>query len=267
MSRALITLTSDFGPNGAYVASMKGVILSINPDAQIVDLTHAIPPQDVRHGAFVLTEATRWYPSGTIHVAVVDPGVGTSRPIVCARLDDQTFVAPDNGLLELVARRCASSAIYEVREPHYQLPEVSATFHGRDIMAPAAAHLSRGLDPAQLGPPCNRLKRLAWPEPECAPQRVAGEVVLVDSFGNLMTNIDREHLRDAEGASVRVACAGQTIEGLVETYGNSESGHLVALIGSSGALEIACVNGSAAAQLRAGPGAQMTVEWDATAAD
>ena len=193
-SPAIITLTTDFGVGSRYVAAMKGVILSINPQAQIVDLSHAVPPHDIRPGAIVLAETARWFPPGTIHVAVVDPGVGSKRRIVYAQIGTQHFVAPDNGLLSRLASLDRPSKIVGVDEPQYWLPEVSRTFHGRDIMAPVAARLSLGLAPEKLGPPLKQLVELPWAEVQQVPNRIEGEVIEVDSFGNLITNITRAML-------------------------------------------------------------------------
>ena len=149
----IITLTTDFGTGSPYVAAMKGVILSINPAATIVDISHAVPAQDIARGALVLEDTTPWFPADTIHVAVVDPGVGTQRSILYARIGPQQYIAPDNGLLGRLMARTRPSLVLRLTEREYWLPEVSHTFHGRDIMAPVAARLSLGLDPRRLGPP------------------------------------------------------------------------------------------------------------------
>jgi len=258
---AIITLTTDFGSGGHYVAAMKGVIYSINPTATVVDITHHVPPQNVRLGAIVLAEASRWFPEGTIHVAVVDPGVGTDRAIVYAEAGRQHFIAPDNGLLTRVLARSAPARLVRLERPEYWLRAVSSTFHGRDIMAPVAARLSLGLDPGELGSAIEKLALLPWPEPVCAPGRIAGEVVEVDPFGNLITNIEREHLEQfAPLCDAAVHVGRHQVEAVVSTYGDRQAGELVALVGSSGLLEVAVVAGNAAERLQLGEGAEVIVE-------
>jgi len=258
---SLITLTTDFGTGSPYVAAMKGVVLSIAPAATLVDLTHDVRPQDVRHGAIVLDDVARRFPPGTIHVAVVDPGVGTDRKIVAARIDGRLYVAPDNGLLSRLARRTPPSELRALTEPRYWLDPVSATFHGRDVMAPVAAHLSRGLDVEKLGPPLDCLVLLDWPEPVVAAGRIEGEILDVDSFGNLTTNIDAGLLADVpDRRQVRIQCAGREIEGIRSTYGHGPEGAPIALVGSTGRLELAIVGGSAAATLGARVGDPVIVQ-------
>jgi S-adenosylmethionine hydrolase len=191
---SIITLTTDFGTGSPYAAAMKGVVLSIHPAATLVDITHAIRPQDIRHGALVLEDVAERFPPQTIHVAVVDPGVGTDRAIVWARIGQQQYLAPDNGLLSRLARRTPPAKIIRLENQEYWLRPVSATFHGRDIMAPAAARLSLGLEPERLGPAQKRLVELAWPEVRIAPDRIDGNVLLADSFGNLITDITAKML-------------------------------------------------------------------------
>ena len=203
----VITLSTDFGTGSPYVAAMKGVILSINPQAVIVDVTHAIPAQDVRQGALVLEEAARWFPPETIHVAVIDPGVGTERKIVYARFGDQQFVAPDNGLLSRLALLAPPSTIVTVTEPEHWLLPVSATFHGRDIMAPVAARLSLGLDPARLGPAQTSIEQLDWTEARVAANKIEGTVQSIDSFGNLITDISADALAARRGAKTSPSSA------------------------------------------------------------
>ena len=259
---SLITLTTDFGTGSPYVAAMKGVILSIDPAATVVDLTHAVRPQAVRHGAIVLDDVTERFPPGTIHLAVVDPGVGTDRAIVYAEIGRQRYVAPDNGLLSRVARRTRPERIVRLTDPEYWLPEVSPTFHGRDIMAPVAARLGLGLDPGRLGPPLEKLVDLDWPQPQLAPGRITGEVLVVDSFGNLVTNIDAGMLRRVPpDRPLRVAVDEREVEGICSTYGEQPSGTLIALVGSTGRLELAVVNDNAAAMFGVQVGAPVSVTW------
>lgn len=259
---SIITLTTDFGTGSPYVAAMKGAILSINPAVTLVDLTHDVRPQDVRQGALVLEDVVDYFPPDTIHVTVVDPGVGTERAIAVARLGRQWHVAPDNGLLSRLARRHSPSELVRLTEPAYWRHPVSATFHGRDIMAPAAAWLSLGVQPARLGTPMERLVDLDWPEPRLGPGRIEGEVLAVDSFGNLITNITSDLLADVpHDAQTQIAIGGRSIAGICPTYGNRPAGSLIALVGSRGRLEAAIVGGSAAAMLGLGVGAPAIVRW------
>jgi S-adenosylmethionine hydrolase len=258
----LITLTTDFGEGSAYVAAMKGVILSINAEARIVDVTHSIPPQDIRRGAIVLDEVTRLFPLGTLHVAVVDPGVGTAREIVYAEIGRQRYIGPDNGLFSRLAMRQAPDEIRAITDVRWFRQPASHTFHGRDIMAPAAAHLSLGVAPEELGPPRTALVMLAWPKPEKAANCIKGEVSAVDSFGNLITNITREMLSGMpSGARVAVRCAAHETLAFCKTYGDQPPTSLIALVGSTDCLELAIVAGSAATVLAAGVGAVVEVRW------
>lgn len=253
--RSIITLTTDFGVSSPYVAQMKGVILSICRDVETVDVTHGIAPQNIREAAVVLTDVTPRFPAKSIHVAVVDPGVGTARRIVFAEIGDQWYVAPDNGLLSLLAARQPPHVAITVEDSDYWLPNHSQTFHGRDIMAPVAAHLANGLKPTQLGRPAGPLLSLDWPEPSISSSGVAGEILYIDSFGNLVTNISREIvMRIGEPSSLIVDCGGQRIRGIVTTYGAALEGEIIALFDSQGRLEIAKVAGSAAQKLQIGVG-------------
>lgn len=262
MSRPIITLTTDFGAASPYVAQMKGVILSRNPDATVVDVTHAVPPQDVRQGARVLEEVCPHFPAGSVHVAVVDPGVGTPRRIVCASMAARFYVAPDNGLLSRLARRTRPSLVVSATNEKFWREEVSRTFHGRDIMAPLAAALTQGVDPAEFGPAVDDLVELAWPEVEIGERSLRAEVVSVDSFGNLITDVTAAQLHGAAGdAPLRIECGGRPTSGLVRSYAEAAGGSLVALIGSSGRLEIAVVNGDAGRELGVEPGEQVLITW------
>ena len=258
----LITLTTDFGYGSSYVAVMKGVILSINPAAEVVDIAHNVPPQDILRGALLLVEASHWFPAGTIHVAVVDPGVGSERRLLYARVGDQVYVAPDNGLLNPLARQRQPSTIIALENREFWLPEISSTFHGRDILAPVAAQLSLGLEPERLGPRIDSIVELSWPEPSVIENKILGEVLSIDGFGNLITNI-RGHLllRRGTATAFRVACEGHSTENFVRTYADRPPGTLVALIGSSGLLELAIVAGSAANHLDAHNGSLVEVDW------
>jgi S-adenosylmethionine hydrolase len=259
---SLITLTTDFGGGSPYVAAMKGVILSINPHATVVDITHDIPPQDVRCGAIVLADTAEWFPAGTIHVAVIDPGVGTERAIVYSRIGSQQFIAPDNGVLSCLAARTPPQQLVRLTEPAYWLDEVSATFHGRDIMAPVAAQLTLGLDPARLGPPLEKLVALDWPAVRVKESSIEGEVLAIDSFGNLITNIAAGMLAGRPTDDrVRIVCGNHETRGICRTYGDRPPGTRIALLGSSGRLELAVVAGSAAESFGIRVGAAVALTW------
>ncbi|MGA2255867.1 MAG: SAM-dependent chlorinase/fluorinase [Thermoguttaceae bacterium] len=259
----IITLTTDFGTGSPYVATMKGVILSLNPAVMIVDISHAVGAQDVARGALVLEDTTPWFPDGTIHVAVVDPGVGTARSILYARIGSQQYIAPDNGLLGRLMARAKPSMVLRLTEQEYWLAEVSHTFHGRDIMAPVAARLSLGLDPRRLGPAAGQLDQLDLPLPQVVEEKVRGEVISIDSFGNLITNIAYDLLAGKPNDSrACVVCGIYETFGIYHTYGEQAPGMLVALIGSAGRLELAIVGDNAAARMGVSIGTPVVVAWE-----
>jgi len=210
----------------------------------------------------VLETVTPHFPAGTIHVAVVDPGVGTERRIVYCQIGEQHYIAPDNGLLSLVARRDHCRRIVAVEDPRYWHQPVSATFHGRDIMAPVAGHLSGGLDPRQLGPARAELLDFRWPEVQSDDQHIRGAILWIDAFGNLVTNVDAARLPDGiDPDRLHVSCRGRSCETWVPCYGHAVPGTLVALIGSSNRLEIAIGNGNAARALGASEGDPIDIHW------
>lgn len=238
-----ITLTTDFGLDDWFVGTMKGVILRVAPNAPVVDLTHGIAPGDIRAGAFALAAAYRYFPAGTIHVAVVDPGVGSERAGVVIETENCFFVGPDNGVFSFALRGERLRSIHRLENPKFQLTEVSRTFHGRDVFAPAAAHLSRGVPPSQFGPRVHDLVQLEWPEPVATRSGLRGEVVHLDHFGNAITNLPASRVL-ASGAT-KVTVGGKTVP-LRQCYADVPRGKPVAVIGSSGLLEIAVNGGSAA---------------------
>jgi S-adenosylmethionine hydrolase len=261
-SFSLITLTTDFGEGSPYVAAMKGVILSINPDARIVDVSHAIPPQDFRRGAIVLDEVTPLFPAGTLHIAVVDPGVGGSRALVYVEIANQRYIGPDNGLFSRLAARHKPTKIRAITEERLFRRPVAPTFHGRDIMAPAAAHLSLGVDPDELGPPRTALATLDWPGAQKVANRIEGQVTAVDSFGNLITNISREMLAGVPtDDTVGVFCDEHETRGIFTVYADQPPMTLIALIGSNNCMELAIVDDNAAIMLGVGVGAPVEVRW------
>jgi S-adenosyl-L-methionine hydrolase (adenosine-forming) len=261
--RPLITLTTDFGMGSHYVAQMKGAILSLVREVDLVDISHEIGPQNVREGAVSLADATPRFPPGTIHVAVVDPGVGTARRLLYVEIGGQRYLAPDNGLLSYLLLTQQPQRIVALANRRFWLPEPAHTFHGRDILAPVAAHLALGVDPAELGPALatGDLVALDWPQPRCTHERIDGEVLYVDSFGNLIANIRRELVESLGNlSSLVVGCGNRQIQGIVATYGAALPGERVALFDSQGRLEVAVVDGSAARDLRLGAGAAVVVQ-------
>lgn len=264
----VIALLTDFGLRDHYVGSMKGVMLGICSDAALVDITHDIPPQDVSAGALELASCWRYFPSGTVFLAVVDPGVGSARRPIAAAAGGYHFVAPDNGLLAPVFEAAPPSAIVQLRDdletvrgPGPQRP-MSRTFEGRDRFAPAAAWLARGGRLQELGSPVQGYEPLALPVPTIVGARLAGEVIRVDRFGNLVTNIDRRTLDEfGRGISPAVVRVGERRVGrVVATYSDVDEGEACALIGSTDHLEIAVNRGSAAQRFAAGRGTLILVE-------
>jgi S-adenosylmethionine hydrolase len=254
MHPGILTLTTDFGFEGPYAAAVKGVVLGLVPGTQVVDVTHTIAPQNILEGAFVLAGIVDAFPPGTVHLAVIDPGVGTDRRMIVASVGEQWFVLPDNGLLSVVARTRAPSGIWEIANPAIRRPKVAPTFHGRDIFAPAAAHLLLGRDPAELGPARTKFVRLHNFQAVQDDDGFIGEVIFRDSFGNLISNIHSERFSDAPRDGWIIEVAGSRIEGLGLTYAERPPGSLVALVGSNGWVEVSVVNGDAARLLTAGPG-------------
>jgi S-adenosyl-L-methionine hydrolase (adenosine-forming) len=254
MTTPLLTLTTDFGAALPYLVAMKGGILSIHPAARLLDLSHSLPPQDVRHCGFFLRSALPYFPSDTLHVIVVDPGVGTARELLYVESGGQRLLVPDNGCWTAFAQLNAGPPrVRQLRQRRYWRAEVSATFHGRDILAPAAGHLSLGLDPGQLGPLATSWVELPLPEARPVPGGWEGEVVFVDDFGNLITNLPLEAGSRAPGW--RVELAGHVLDRHVVAYGDAPPGTVVTLRSSVATLEIAVVQGNAAARLQAAVGA------------
>jgi S-adenosylmethionine hydrolase len=255
MKPGILTLTTDFGTEGPYVAAMKGIILGLAPGTHLIDVSHTIAPQNILEGAFVLAGIIEAFPPGTVHLAVIDPGVGTERRLIAALVAGQWFVLPDNGLLSGVVRGRPPVGLWEITSPSIRRRAVSPTFHGRDIMAPAAAHLLRGGDPADLGPPLSKFITLTNFQPRSDEHGLVGEVLFRDTFGNLITNVQADCLAAAPPEAWRLEIAGERIEGLCRTYGDRPPGSLIALAGSAGWIEVALVNGDAARHLSAGTGA------------
>jgi hypothetical protein len=274
----LIALLTDFGTTDHYVGVMKAVMTGICPDARFIDITHAIQPQNVFLGAFTLLNCYRHFPQGTVFLAVVDPGVGSSRRPIAAQAGGYTFVGPDNGLLSFALSELDSPMIVELANQVYQRAPVSFTFHGRDIFAPAAAHLAAGVPLEQFGPPIDHISQQVPPVLRFIGDKIEGEVLAVDQFGNVITSIgqfdwlDSDHLRlsprfgsdrnqrEFYTSNITIRAGGQTLTGVKHTYAESKRGELLALIGSSGYLEIGVNQGSAADLLHISPGAPVSIE-------
>lgn len=257
-----ITLITDFGLKDGNVGVMKGVIWGIAPGIQIADLSHNISPQNISEAALILQRSAPYFPAGTVHVVVVDPGVGTARRPIAARLGEQYFVGPDNGVLTMLLERAEASdweiEIVHTNKPRYWLPEISHVFHGRDIFAPVAAHLAGGVRLDDIGTPIDDPVRLNLAHPMRTETGWRGEVIHIDHFGNISTNIRIEHV--GVPARVEVSLLSVVIEGLAETFGEREPGDLIALYGSTGNLIISVVNGDAASRLGAEIGDPIVVE-------
>ena len=295
----VMTLLTDFGNQDAYVGVMKGVITGINPLANIIDICHNIPPQDVFNAAYLLYTSYKYFPRGTIHVAVVDPGVGTERNIVCVKTKDYFFLVPDNGLLSFIVQEEKPKLIVRLTNDRYFLPSPSNTFHGRDIFAPAAAYLSLGVKPLQLGIKINQLEKLDIPKPvRKKTGQVEGQIIYIDHFGNLITNIKEEHMLNRErGSGIRIQkleARGQKLEirskkpgafekiskekillkydtmettigkkkimGLNKTYTDVKAGEPIALIGSAGFFEVSINQGNAQRYFKVDKGSKIIIK-------
>ena len=247
----VITLMTDFGIKDGNVGVMKGVIWGICPNAQISDLSHMIAAQNIREAAVIFARSVPYLPTGSIHVVVVDPGVGTQRRPMAAQIGDWFYVGPDNGtitgLLERAEQEGWQTKFVELTNREFWLPVISHVFHGRDIFSPVAAHLANGVPPTDLGTPFDNPVRLELPKPQRTQGGWRGEVTHIDHFGNISTNIRVEHLGEAmkQKEKITVSLNGRMIQGMVDTFGERHPGELIALLGSTGNLAIAVVNGSA----------------------
>lgn len=240
---AIITLTTDYGGKDAFTASMKGVILSINPQAQIVDVTNDISPQDIWEAAYTLRSAYSHFPKGAVHLAVVDPGVGSGRRPIIVVTESYYFVGPDNGLFTLIYQEAERIRVHHITSTHYYLPNPGPTFHGRDIFAPVAGWLAKGIASANFGDEITDYVKMNIPAPKITPNSIEGHIVHIDRFGNIITNITYKDIQllfpegmDLSASSV--SCAGKSIKGLKKFYAEAAPGEPGAIIDSSGALEI-----------------------------
>lgn len=260
----IVTLLTDFGHQDPFVGIMKGVVLGLCPDARVVDLCHETAAYDVLAGSFLLQSAVRFFPPGTIHVAVVDPGVGGPRRPILACIDDQLFVAPDNGLLSYPMAGGTVRTVRAITAGEYLLQPVSATFHGRDVFAPVAGHLARGVPPERFGPEVADAVRLTLPRPSHdASGTLTGQVIWIDRFGNCITNIGRDDVEAFTAGSkghIRILLGGRPVGGLVQFFGEACPGGRAAIIGSTGHLELFAHRGNLARQWGVLPGAAVRLE-------
>ncbi|MDR4509663.1 MAG: SAM-dependent chlorinase/fluorinase [Candidatus Brocadiaceae bacterium] len=259
----VIALLTDFGAQDAYVGIMKGVIAAINPQSSIIDICHSIPPQDIFQGAYLLYTAYKYFPKDTIHVAVVDPGVGSERDIVCVHTKDYLFLAPDNGILGFILPHERPQTIVRITNKKYFLPSPSTTFHGRDIFAPVAAHLSLGVKLQQLGIETDHLNTLCLPMPRKKRKGgIEGEVIAIDRFGNLITNITKDYLKGLKcpQRNIGILIGKRKITGLGKSYAEANIGMPLALFGSSGFLEVSINQGNAGKYFKVEKGAKVAID-------
>lgn len=259
MPKSIITLTTDFGLQDYYVGALKGVMLNIAPDIRLVDISHEIPPQDIMAGAWVMQNSAPLYPDHTVHLVVVDPGVGTKRKPIALKIKDHYFVGPDNGIFSLLTQNNPFQAVH-LTNPDYWQPTQSNTFHGRDIFAPVAAHLSTGVRLNDLGEPLDELETYRWASPIADQDGLEGWIVHIDKFGNLVTNLDAALIDETIGDSdIKIYVGNTILTEIVTTFNNAVGGEPVAYIGSSGKLEVAVNKGDAREMLGIKKGAQISL--------
>ncbi len=261
MPNPIITLTTDYGTNSHLAGTLRGVILNINPEATIVDITHHVTPYDLLDGALAIGSAYRYFPPRTIHMVVVDPGVGTQRRPLLVSASQQYFLAPDNGVLSTLFEKEAGVTVRHITAGHYFLSPLSNTFHGRDIFAPAAAWLSKTWQTASFGEEITDYVRFALPQPKASGDTLNGVVLRVDTFGNLMTNFTLENLTPAviNSGKIRLTIGSKEIQKFAQAYSQGAAGEPFAILGSSGFVEIAVNMGNAARLLGAQRGAEVSL--------
>jgi S-adenosylmethionine hydrolase len=261
VTNAIITLTTDYGTDDHLVGTLKGVILKINPEVTIVDITHHVTPFDLLDGALAIGAAYAYFPPKTIHVVIVDPGVGTERRPLLVSGQNHYFIAPDNGVLSLVYEREHNVVVRHANAEHYYLQPLSKTFHGRDVFAPVAAWLSKGWQTASMGEEIQDYKKMALPKPKRGDAGVKGLVLKIDPFGNLVTNFRAEDLsaETQNGGGLKMHVGTHAVSRLVDTFARGKAGEPVAYIGSSGYLEIAINKGNASRTLSVGRGAPVVL--------
>jgi S-adenosylmethionine hydrolase len=260
MGKPIITLTTDFGTKDGYVGAVKGVIKRINPDAEVVDITHETGPFDILGAAFTLNSFYRFFPRGTIHLAVVDPGVGSQRQPLVIKSKDFFFVGPDNGLFSFVFENETITDMVVISNEEYFLAELSSTFHARDLFAPVAGYLSLGVKVNEFGKAAKECYKLAIPEPKLSKGKLSGEIIHIDGFGNLVTNIAAKSLQGRKVAAITMA--RRRIKRFARSYSDIKEGDVGALIGSSDLLEIALDQGSAQQALKSKVGSAVTVTFE-----
>lgn len=258
----MIALLTDFGLQDPYVGIIKGIILRIHPKVRLVDITHQVPPQDIQYGMLCLKSAYRFFPQKTIFLAVVDPGVGSQRKPIIVQTHEYIGVGPDNGILSPLIQNVRSYRIYEITHDQYFLKPVSKTFHGRDIFAPVAAHLAKGRRPSHFGPRRASMEKFLIPKPKIQSRKalIQGEIIHIDHFGNLITNIERHHIPRFEG--LRIKIKNHTINGLSQSYCQAKPKQRLALFNSMGHLEIALHQASASSFYKLTKGAKVYVYWN-----
>lgn len=262
MARPVITLTTDFGTADSLVGSMKGVILNINPDATIVDISHKVMPYDLLDGALAIGQAYNFFSPRTVHVVVVDPGVGTERRPLLVTAGQHYFIAPDNGVLSMIYQREESLTVRHITAEHYFLQPVSNTFHGRDIFSPVAAWLSKNDQSNSFGEEITDFVRFAMPKPKQTGNSIKGVVLRADNFGNLLTNFTPEDAPQLlAGSNFKLRVGNAEISKFAQTFGNGGPNEPVLILGSSGFFEVAVNRGSAAKLTGASRGAEVTLEY------
>lgn len=257
--RNIITLTTDFGLQDYYVSAMKAVMIGIAPDVRLVDISHDIPSQDIMAGSWVLRNSAMLFPEGTVHTVVVDPGVGTDRKPIALRIEDQLFVGPDNGIFSLLTEEKDFKAV-RLTNKSYWNKELTNTFHGRDIFAPVAAHLSAGVKLEQLGEPIDELVTYRWAVPIADKDGLQGWVIHIDKFGNLVTNLSASLIKEViKDKAVKIYVGNTILDEIVTTFGSVPEGEPAAFIGSSGMLEVGINKGNAEEMLGVQKGAQISL--------
>jgi len=262
--RPTITLTTDFGLDDEYVGVVKGVLLSFLPDVQLVDITHSIAPQDIQKAAMIIDRACRFFPEATVHLAVVDPGVGSARRLLAIKTSRSFFVGPDNGIFTAILQSESTIKIHHITNSNLFLSPVSSTFHGRDIMAPIAARLQAGMDIGKVGPlvASNSCRMLPVSSPQIAGHQLTGEIICRDRFGNLRTNISEQTIKAFAGRrEITLRIGSKKIAGVCSTYAEASAGELIAVMDSFGSMEIAIVCGNAAGELHAAVGDKVWITF------
>jgi S-adenosylmethionine hydrolase len=260
MKKPIITLLTDFGTKDHYVASMKGTILNINPRCTLIDITHHINPHHIREGAFILANAYSSFPKGTIHLSVVDPGVGSPRKPILLATESYFFVGPDNGLFTFALQREKVRKVVALKNPKYFLSHISTTFHGRDLFAPVAAYLSLGVKPEAFGPELDSWAELDFKKPRIRRRELIGEILYIDTFGNLISNIDKQQLLHfIKDHPFLIKIGKRAIHGLKKGYWEGKRNELIALIGSGGFLEFSIREGNAQKGLKVRKGDEIEI--------